>query len=43
MTKLKVEKLTEEFNVLIMGIKAVNKKLEINYQISGFSTISKPA
>ncbi len=34
-TSAAVEKLTEEFNVLIIGIKAVNEKLEMDYQISG--------
>jgi len=36
-----VEKLTEEFNVLIMSIKAVNEKLEIGYQINGPPAISR--
>ncbi len=36
-----MEKLIEEFNVLIINIKAINKKLEMNYQISGLLTISK--
>ncbi len=38
-----MEKLTEEFNVLVMGIKAVNEKLEMGYQTSGPPAISKPA
>ena len=40
-TSAAVEKLTEEFNVLVMGIKAINKKLEIDYQINDPPTISK--
>ncbi len=42
-TSAAVEKLTEEFNVLVMGIKAVNEKLEMGYQSSGLSAISRPA
>ncbi len=38
-----MEKLTEEFNVLIIDIKTINKKLEIDYQSSGFPAISRPA
>ena len=38
-----MKKLTEEFNVLIIGIKAVNEKLEMGYQISDLSAISKSA
>ena len=38
-TSAAMEKLTEEFNVLAMGIKAVNKKLEMGYQFSGPSVI----
>jgi len=34
-TSAAIEKLTKEFNVLVISIKAVNKKLKINYQISG--------
>ncbi len=30
-TSAAMKKLTEEFNVLVMGIKAVNEKLEIDY------------
>ncbi len=41
-TSAAVEKLTEEFNVLIINIKAVNEKLEIGYQISGPPAIFKP-
>ena len=40
-TSATVEKLTEEFNVLIIGIKAVNEKLEMGYQFSGPPAISK--
>jgi len=40
-TSAAVEKLTEEFNVLIINIKAVNEKLEMGYQISGFLIISR--
>ena len=40
-TSATVEKLTEEFNILIIGIKAVNEKLEISYQISGPPVTSK--
>ena len=38
-----MKKLTEEFNVLIINIKVVNEKLEINYQINDPLTISRPA
>ncbi len=38
-----MEKLTEEFNALVINIKAVNGKLEMDYQISGFLIISKSA
>ncbi len=36
-----MKKLTEEFNILIMGIKAVNKKLEMGYQINNLPAISR--
>ena len=42
-TSAAVEKLTEEFNVLAMGIKAINKKLEMGYQINDSLIISKSA
>ncbi len=42
-TSVTVKKLTEEFNVLAMGIKAVNKKLEMGYQSSGPPVISRSA
>ena len=38
-----MKKLTEEFNILIMSIKAVNEKLEMGYQFSGFSVIFRSA
>ncbi len=38
-----MEKLTKKFNALIIGIKVVNKKLEIDYQISGSLIISRSA
>ncbi len=38
-----MKKLTKKFNALIIDIKVVNKKLKINYQISGPPVISKPA
>ena len=42
-TSAAMEKLTKEFNVLVINIKVVNKKLEIDYQISGSSTIFRSA
>jgi len=42
-TNAAIEKLTKEFNVLIIDIKAVNEKLEIDYQFSDFSAIFRPA
>ncbi len=38
-----MEKLTEEFNVLIINIKVVNEKLEMGYQINNPLIISKSA
>ena len=41
-----MEKLTEEFNILAISIKTVNKKLEMGYQFSGppiiFKFIQRP-
>ena len=34
-----VEKLTEEFTVLVMDIKVINEKLEMGYQINDFLAI----
>ncbi len=42
-TSAAIKKLTEKFNILAIDIKAVNKKLEINYQSSGPSAIFRPA
>ena len=40
-TSVAVEKLTKEFNALIIDIKTINKKLEMGYQINDPLVISK--
>jgi len=40
-TSAAIKKLTEEFNVLIINIKAINEKLKIDYQSNDPPAISR--